>query len=99
MEAAMEETETWQKVSAYVYLAICVFDFIVVPAWIGITRSVDERYTAETLAKLEPAVQIQLIERATRQHEPFTLQGAGLFHLSFGALLTGSTVFHRRTKA
>ena len=26
------------------------------------------------------------------EHEPFTLKGGGLFHLSYGAILTGSTL-------
>ena len=30
------------------------------------------------------------MKKLTGQHNPFTLMGGGLFHLAFGALLTGS---------
>jgi hypothetical protein len=44
------------------------------------------------LVTLDPAVQIQLLKSLVVQHEPFTLRGAGMFHLAFGALLTGSAI-------
>jgi len=46
--------------------------------------------------KLEPAVQMKVIDAYTYQHEPFTLKGAGMFHLAFGALLTGSAIAGRK---
>ena len=39
---------------------------------------------------LETIVQMEYLKNLVSQHEPFTLKGGGLFHLSFGALLTGS---------
>jgi|TARA_R110000751_G_scaffold174725_1_gene281017 hypothetical protein len=38
----------------------------------------------------EPMVQMELMKKLTGQHNPFTLMGGGLFHLAFGAILTGS---------
>jgi hypothetical protein len=35
-------------------------------------------------------VQMELMKKLTAQHSPFTLMGGGLFHLAFGAILTGS---------
>jgi len=35
-------------------------------------------------------VQMELIKKLTGHHSPYTLQMGGLFHLAFGALLTGS---------
>jgi len=35
-------------------------------------------------------VQLELLTKLTGQHSPFTLMGGGLFHLAFGAILTGS---------
>lgn len=89
----------WQKACAYVYLLICIFDFIIVPTWFGITRVVkDVEY--EVFSKLDPSVQIRMIDARTLQHEPYTLKGAGMFHLAFGALLTGSAVsaFRKETQ-
>ena len=45
----------------------------------------------EHLKEIEdPLVQMEYLKKLVSQHEPFTLKGGGLFHLSFGALLTGS---------
>ena len=35
-------------------------------------------------------VQLELMKKLTQHHSPYTLQMGGLFHLAFGALLTGS---------
>ena len=40
-------------------------------------------------------VQMELMKKLTGQHEPFTLLGGGLFHLAFGAILTGSAFANR----
>jgi hypothetical protein len=40
----------------------------------------------------EPMVQMELMKKLTGQHNPFTLMGGGLFHLAFGAILTGSAI-------
>jgi hypothetical protein len=40
----------------------------------------------------DPLVQMEYLKKLVSQHEPFTLQGGGLFHLSFGAILTGSAL-------
>ena len=38
----------------------------------------------------DPLVQMEYLKKLVSQHEPFTLKGGGLFHLSFGAILSGS---------
>lgn len=81
---------------AVVYAIICVFDFIIVPSWIGFTRQdIIGQLGSAYILSLDPAVQIQILEALSRQHTPFTLQGGGLFHLAFGALLTGSAISKR----
>jgi hypothetical protein len=40
----------------------------------------------------EVLIQLELMKKLTAQHNPFTLMGGGLFHLAFGAILTGSAV-------
>jgi len=90
----MTEREGWKAFSGSVYLAICIFDFIVVPVWIGLNRP---QLPVDQILKLEPAVQMKVIDAYTYQHEPFTLKGAGMFHLAFGALLTGSAIAGRKT--
>ena len=83
-----EKCEGWKTILALVYAGICLFDFVIVPAWIGITRP-----PIEVLAGLD-AETLQIIYN---QHDPFTLQGGGLFHLAFGALLTGSAITKHST--
>jgi hypothetical protein len=81
----------WKSLLAIIYALICIFDFIIVPTWIGTTRKsimIDTSATAFT--SLDVQVQIQLIQSIWAEHEPFTLMGGGMFHLAFGALLTGS---------
>lgn len=89
----LADHEGWKSVCGIVYLIICVFDFIVVPAWIGLTRQDTLLGLSMTdLAGLDASVQIEMIRAMTFQHEPFTLKGGGMFHLAFGALLTGSAL-------
>lgn len=96
----MQHDEGWKTIMAVVYAVICIFDFVIVPSWIGITRAdVLTGFEMMQLTVLDPQVQIKLIDALTFQHQPFTLQGGGLFHLAFGALLTGSAITRfRETK-
>ena len=95
----LQKDEGWKTMMALIYAIICIFDFIIVPSWIGVTRAdVLAGFEMMTLAGLDPTVQIKLIDSLTYQHTPFTLQGGGLFHLAFGALLTGSALTRNLTK-
>jgi hypothetical protein len=89
----MERDEGWKTVLAVVYAIICIFDFIIVPSWIGIAR-VDIVQHLDTISSIEISTYSKdiLVEGFTYQHKPFTLQNGGIFHLAFGALLTGSAV-------
>lgn len=92
----MSGVDNWKTMLAIVYALICIFDFIIVPSWIGITRAARAEYIIETyvtdLKTVDPNVQLELTKILTYQHDPFTLKGGGMFHLSFGALLTGSAL-------
>tara|TARA_R110000824_G_C15121802_1_gene668189 strand:- start:964 stop:1230 length:267 start_codon:yes stop_codon:yes gene_type:complete len=80
----------WRWTALIVYLIICVYDFIIVPVWFGLNRP-DLGFFITQLNSIEdPLIQLELMKKMTGQHNPFTLMGGGLFHLSFGALLTGS---------
>jgi hypothetical protein len=75
--------DEWKAILAYVYAFICFFDFVIVPSWIGINRP-----PIDDLAYLN----IEKFRQVWQHHRPFTLQGGGMFHLAFGALLTGSVI-------
>lgn len=94
----MNEEDGWKAFASGVYLIICIFDFIIVPSYIGITRPglSELGMSVSELIQLDPLVQIEILNSLTTQHEPFTLQGGGLFHVAFGALLTGTAIVGKR---
>jgi hypothetical protein len=57
----------WRPIAAYVYLAICIFDFVIGPVMFTFFAG----FTSTGLI----------------MWEPLTVQGGGLFHLSFLAIL------------
>ena len=65
---------------------------MVVPIYYGVARmGLDlADYMGHLKAIEDPIVQMKYLDKLVSQHEPFTLKGGGLFHLAFGALLTGS---------
>jgi hypothetical protein len=76
---------TWRPAAAIVYLAICVFDFILAPAFMGF-KSATIAQMAVAVRGLDPVVASALIAART-PWEPLTMQGSGLFHIAFGAIL------------
>lgn len=50
------------------------------------------------LAGLDPVGQVEFIKALYRQYTPLTLQGNGLFHVAFGAILTGSALNKNNNK-
>jgi polyferredoxin len=77
MNDAAHETwinNRWRPAMGWMYLVVCVFDFVIFPvAWAMLKSVLGEPVTA---------------------WEPLTLQGAGLFHISMGAVL-GITAWGR----
>lgn len=81
----------WKAGLAFTYSLIVVFDFIVVPTWLGWHRP----SMSELLIQMQtftPDMQLRIMETAYRAHIPYTLQNSGLVHIAFGALLTGSAL-------
>jgi hypothetical protein len=76
---------TWRPAAAVVYLLICLFDFIVAPAFMGF-KSATIAQMAASVKGLDPTIATALINART-PWEPLTLQGSGLFHVAFGAIL------------
>ena len=81
---------TWRWTALIVYLFICWYDFLFCPVWYGLNRPSIEMFMTVINSTPEPMVQMELMKKLTGQHKPFTLMGGGLFHLAFGAILTGS---------
>ena len=83
-------TMTWRWTALSLYLLICFYDFMFVPIWYGLTRPDVTSLLLLVKETEEVLVQLELMSMITSQHSPFTLMGGGLFHLAFGAILTGS---------
>lgn len=81
----------WKPASAFAYTLICFFDFVVFPSYVGINR-IDLTELISQIRGMDADLQSQIIRSATIGYEPFTLRGSGLFHLAFGALLTGAAI-------
>lgn len=88
----------WRPMAAYIYLAICIFDFMGAPLWIEHANQTINVAAFEEIRKFDnKEVQIKAIEHielGNRSWTPLTLQGGGLFHLAFGAIL-GISAFAR----
>lgn len=61
----------WRPAMGWMYMVVCVFDFIVAPVLFTIVQFWET----------------QAANDAFRQWQPMTLQGAGLFHMAMGAVL------------
>ena len=86
--------DNWRSLAFVTYMAICLFDFIVMP---GIYQAFNQHLDADTVVKLalqfhDTQAQIAFLhafgEKIT--WNPITLQGGGTFHMAFGALLTAA---------
>ena len=91
-----KSTMTWRWAALSVYLLICFYDFLFVLVWYGLNRPNIEQFMEIINSTEHVLVQMELMKKLTGQHEPFTLMGGGLFHLAFGAILTGSAVGMRK---
>ena len=91
----LQKHEGWKVVLALVYAIICIFDFIIVPVWISTTRE-ELDMTILSNSEVDHNIQMQLINSVWAPYEPLTLKGAGMFHLAFGALLTGSALSRKK---
>ena len=94
----MQQDEGWKTVLAAVYAVICMVDFVIMPIVITSAKGAGlKEFIANELRNFDPAIQIQLLQAISKDYAPFTLQGAGVFHLAFGALLTGSALSKSKT--
>lgn len=88
----------WRLYAAYVYLGICIFDFTLMPLifeWVNWHFNNAEIINLALQFK-DSAGQIQALQTLKQAHtwSPLTLQGGGLFHISFGAILGVSAWTH-----
>jgi hypothetical protein len=86
----------WRPLVAFIYLVICVFDFVAMPIIYEVYNEKLSPNTAvvEALKFKDAAAQVQVLQTLSnkRTWTPLTLGAGGLFHLAFGAIITGSAV-------
>jgi len=88
----------WRPLAGYIYLAICIFDFMGAPLWIEYSNQNINTAAFVEIAKFEDKdVQMALIQNmqlGSREWSPLTLMGGAFFHIAFGAIL-GVAAFSR----
>lgn len=88
----------WRPIAAYVYLVICVFDFMLMPMYIEIKNQEVNTEAFQEIRELQDKdVKLKALEQldlGNRDWQPLTLMGGAFFHLSFGAIL-GISAFTR----
>lgn len=87
--------QIWQPAAFFIYLLICVFDFFLMPAIYEARKPKIEDMINLTLKYQEPSSQVQALTTLIRNQNswtPITLEGGGLFHMAFGAILTGAAI-------
>ena len=90
MDPVLKSQMRWRWSALILYLCICFYDFMFVPIWYGLNRPELSMFIDILNTVEDPLIQLELMKKMTGQHNPFTLMGGGLFHLAFGAILTGS---------
>lgn len=88
----LQRDEGWKTLIAVIYALICIMDFILIPIGLNAMRKEVDTNLKDSLKGLDPIAQVEFIKAIYRQYTPLTLQGNGVFHLAFGAILTGSAL-------
>lgn len=82
---------SWRPAAAYVYLLICLSDFMFMPMiYAGMAKRNANVASVELALKFSgPTAQIEALKviRDTDVWDPLTLKVNGLFHMAFGAIL------------
>lgn len=78
----------WRPLAAVTYLLICIFDFVVAPYFVQM-QAVDLNEMFTYVLQMPESQQTQTLQilHSKAQWEALTLQGGGLFHIAFGAIL------------
>lgn len=91
--AVKEQTwkQAWRPAAAYIYLLICIMDFIVFPGYYSLAnnRATNTATVEEALKFKDSASQIEALKVLRREQTwtPLTTTGAGMIHLAFGSIL------------
>ena len=78
----------WRPAMAFVYMAICIFDFIVMPVWVEKTqvKSVEAVELARKMPEKDQVVALTVLTKE-QYWNPITLKENGFIHIAFGFIL------------
>jgi hypothetical protein len=78
----------WRPIAALTYLSICIFDFIIAPYYVQAQpHNLAEIFTYVLQMPVEQQSEALNIMMNKGDWQSLTLQGGGLFHIAFGAIL------------
>jgi hypothetical protein len=78
----------WRPIAALTYLGICIFDFIIAPYYVQAQpHNLAEIFTYVLQMPVEQQSEALNIMMNKGDWQSLTLQGGGLFHIAFGAIL------------
>ena len=78
----------WRPIAALIYLGICVFDFIIAPYYVQAQpHDLAEIFKYVLQMPVEQQSEALNIMMNKGDWQSLTLQGGGLFHIAFGAIL------------
>ena len=78
----------WRPLAAVTYLAICIFDFIIAPYYVQAQpHDLAEIFKYVLQMPVEQQAEALNIMMNKGDWQSLTLQGGGLFHIAFGAIL------------
>jgi hypothetical protein len=89
--------KNWRPLAALTYLIICLFDFCIMPTMIYMQQTSIHPLLKDLSEFNNPDVQKLILTHIFSQWDPLTLKYAGLFHVSFGAIL-GVSAWKRGTE-
>ena len=78
----------WRPLAAVTYLSICIFDFIIAPYYVQAQpHDLEEIFKYVLQMDVSQQSEALNIMWTKGQWQSLTLQGGGLFHIAFGAIL------------
>jgi hypothetical protein len=83
-------SKSWRPAVAFIYMAICVFDFALLPLYFAhINSGIVATHLADAALKFTPEQQMAALRQLHNMlaWQPVTLQAHGFFHGSMAALL------------
>lgn len=95
--AVQHSWKSWRAMAGYIYLAICLFDFVIMPSVVHANRIDPTELVSAVETPDDKQFVLSIVDKMnTKRWEPITTAGGGLFHVSFGFILTGVAISGRK---